>query len=115
MAQQIHWFPGHMKKALNEIEEKIKLVDVVIEILDARAPLSSINPEFEKRINNKKKLIVLSKSDLADPIETKKWEIYFKNSGNSLLVLNLTDPKADSGRFEVSQSPLSSWTVLVSP
>ena len=95
MAQQIHWFPGHMKKALNEIEEKIKLVDVVIEILDARAPLSSINPEFEKRINNKKKLIVLSKSDLADPIETKKWEIYFKNSGNSLLVLNLTDPKAE--------------------
>ena len=95
MAQQIHWFPGHMKKALNEIEEKIKLVDIVIEILDARAPLSSINPEFEKRINNKKKLIVLSKSDLADPIETKKWEIYFKNSGNSLLVLNLTDPKAE--------------------
>ena len=95
MAQQIHWFPGHMKKALNEIEEKIKLVDVVIEILDARAPLSSINPEFEKRINNKKKLIVLSKSDLADPIETKKWEVYFKNSGNSLLVLNLTEPKAE--------------------
>ena len=92
---QIHWFPGHMKKALNEIEEKIKLVDVVIEILDARAPLSSINPEFEKRINNKKKLLVLSKADLADPNETKKWENYLKNSGNSLLILNLTDPKAE--------------------
>ena len=95
MAQQIHWFPGHMKKALNEIEEKIKLVDVVIEILDARAPLSSINPEFEKRIQNKKKLIVLSKSDLADPIETKKWEVFFKNSGKTYLILNLIDPKAE--------------------
>ena len=72
---QIHWFPGHMKKALNEIEEKIKLVDIVIEIVDARAPLSSINPEFEKRINNKKKLLVISKSDLADPKETEKWAI----------------------------------------
>ena len=92
---QIHWFPGHMKKALNEIEEKIRLVDVVIEILDARAPLSSINPEFEKRINNKKRLIVISKSDLADPEETKKWQIYFKNQVNSLLILNLTDPKAE--------------------
>ena len=92
---QIHWFPGHMKKALNEIEAKIKLVDVIIEILDARAPLSSINPEFEKRINNKKKLVVISKSDLADSEETKKWQFYFKNRVNSLLILNLTDPKAE--------------------
>ena len=92
---QIHWFPGHMKKALTEIEKKIKLVDVVIEILDARAPLSSINPEFEKRISNKKRLIVISKADLADPNETKKWEIYFKSTANSLLILNLTDPKAE--------------------
>ena len=92
---QIHWFPGHMKKALNEIEEKIRLVDVVIEILDARAPLSSINPEFEKRIQNKKKLVVISKSDLADPNETKKWAFYFKNKVNSLLILNLNDPKSE--------------------
>ena len=92
---QIHWFPGHMKKALNEIEEKIKLVDVVIEILDARAPISSINPEFEKRISNKKKLLVISKSDLADPEETKKWQFYFKNKVNSLVILNLTDQKSE--------------------
>ena len=91
---QIHWFPGHMKKALNEIEAKIKLVDIVIEILDARAPLSSINPEFEKRINNKKKIVVLSKADLADPVETAKWEQYFKKSVDSLLILNLNEAKA---------------------
>ena len=91
---QIHWFPGHMKKALNEIEAKIKLVDIVIEILDARAPLSSINPEFEKRVQNKKRIFVLSKSDLADPIETQKWEQYFKKSVDSLLILNLNEQKA---------------------
>lgn len=92
---QIHWFPGHMKKALNEIEAKIKLVDIVIEILDARTPLSSINPEFEKRIQNKKKIIIFSKADLADPIETKKWEQYFKKSVDSLLILNLNEQKSE--------------------
>ena len=91
---QIHWFPGHMKKALNEIEAKIKLVDIVIEILDARAPRSSINPEFEKRLQNKKCIFVLSKADLADPILTKEWEAYFKKSVDSLLILNLNEPKA---------------------
>ena len=91
---QIHWFPGHMKKALNEIEAKIKLVDIVIEILDARAPLSSINPEFEKRLQNKKRIFVLSKADLADPSETLKWEQYFKKSVDSLLILNLNEQKS---------------------
>ena len=94
MSQQIHWFPGHMKKALNEIEAKIKLVDIVIEILDARAPLSSINPEFEKRIQNKKRIVVFSKADLADPEETKKWEAHFKKIVDSLLILNLNNVKS---------------------
>ena len=71
MAQQIHWFPGHMNKALNEVENKVKLVDVIIELLDARAPISSINENLEKLIQNKKKIIVLTKSDLADPEATK--------------------------------------------
>lgn len=91
---QIHWFPGHMKKALNEIEAKIKLVDIVVEILDARAPVSSINPEFEKRLQNKKRIFVLSKSDLADPNVTKEFESYFKKSVDSLLILNLNEQKS---------------------
>ena len=84
-----------MKKALNEIEAKIKLVDIVIEILDARAPASSVNPEFEKRIQNKKKIVIFSKADLADPIETEKWAQFFKKSVDSLLILNLNDPKSE--------------------
>lgn len=91
---QIHWFPGHMKKAINNIEEKVKLCDVVIEILDARAPYSSINRDLEIRIKNKKRLAVISKVDLADPSETKYWEAYLRTKFDALLILNLTDPKS---------------------
>ena len=91
---QIHWFPGHMKKALNEISERIKIVDVVIEILDARAPLSSMNPDLEKTIKNKKRLAVLSKADLADPEQTKLWSKELKKEFDEFLILNLNDPKS---------------------
>ena len=94
MAQQIHWFPGHMKKALNNISEKIKMVDVVIEILDARAPLSSMNSDLEKTIKNKKRLAVLSKADLADPKQTELWSKYLKDEFDDFVILNLTDPKS---------------------
>lgn len=90
-ANNVHWFPGHMKKALVEIEERIKLVDVVIELFDARAPLASQNPYLEKALANKKKLVILTKSDLADPVETKKWEVKFRQQFDSLLIMNLTE------------------------
>ena len=96
MAQQIHWFPGHMNKALNEVETKVKLVDVVIELLDARAPLSSINENLEKLIQNKKKLIVLTKIDLADPEATKEWINFFKQKYDSVLTLDLKKSGAES-------------------
>ena len=90
-SNNVHWFPGHMKKALAEIEERIKLVDVVIELFDARAPLSRQNPFLEKALNNKKKLVLLTKSDLADPNETKAWEVKLKEKYDSLLIMNLTE------------------------
>ena len=96
MAQQIHWFPGHMNKALNEIENKVKLVDIVIELLDARAPLSSINENLEKVIQNKKRLIVLTKADLADPNATKNWSDYLKTKYDTVLVLDLKNSGADA-------------------
>lgn len=92
-SNNVHWFPGHMKKALNEVEERIKLVDVVIELFDARAPLASQNPYLENIVANKKKLVVLTKADLADPEQTKIWENELKNKFDSLLVMNLTENK----------------------
>ena len=90
MGQAIHWFPGHMKKALNEIVEKVKIVDVVIELLDTRIPYSSFNDEFEKIIGNKKRLLVFTKEDLADPEITKGWVEKFKKDGIDFVFLDVT-------------------------
>ena len=96
MAQQIHWFPGHMNKALNEVENKVKLVDVIIELLDARAPISSINENLEKLIQNKKKIIVLTKIDLADPEATKMWVDELKKKNDCILTLDLKNNSAEA-------------------
>jgi len=74
----INWFPGHMAKTRREIAEDLKLVDVVVELLDARIPISSQNPEIAKITKEKKKIIVLNKIDLADEKENKKWVNYFE-------------------------------------
>lgn len=74
----INWYPGHMAKTMKQVEEDLKLVDIVIEILDARIPISSQNPEVQKLIKNKKKIVILNKSDLANEAETNKWIKYFE-------------------------------------
>lgn len=87
----IHWFPGHMNKALHEVEEKVKVIDVVIELFDARAPKSSINEHLEKVIQHKKKLYVFTKADLADPEQTSKWQKHFRTEDSEVLVVNVND------------------------
>lgn len=73
----INWYPGHMKKAVDMLEEQLKLVDIVIEILDARIPLSSKNPVIERLAKNKKRIILLNKMDLVDKKDYHLWEEYF--------------------------------------
>ena len=90
MANNIHWFPGHMNKALHEVEEKIKMMDVVIELFDARAPLSSVNEQLEKASKYKKKLFLITKADLADPTQTDKWRKHFLSLDSEVLVVDLT-------------------------
>ena len=85
----IQWFPGHMAKALREIEERAKMVDVIIEILDARVVSSSRNPIVSKVAPQKPRLIILSKKDLADSDRTKEWIEYFKNQGHMAIALNI--------------------------
>ena len=96
MGQQIHWFPGHMNKALNEVENKVKLVDVIIELFDARAPISSINENLGKITANKKKLVVLTKTDLADPVQTKKWMEVLAKQFDAILSIDLKSSNAES-------------------
>ena len=90
MANNIHWYPGHMKKATIKIEERIKSVDLVIELLDSRAPLSSINTDFERIVGNKKRLFVFTKNDLADKAQTEKWKEYFQKDNKDVLLLDIS-------------------------
>lgn len=89
----IQWFPGHMAKAKREMEEKIKLVDMVIEIRDSRIAFSSKNPLLDEIIGNKKRLIVLSKADKAQSEITNSWIDYFTSCGHQAIALNLLNNK----------------------
>ena len=78
---QIQWFPGHMAKTRRKISESLKLVDVVTEVIDARIPVSSRNPELDSLTASKPRLIVLNKADMADPDATRRWMAYFRAQG----------------------------------
>ncbi len=87
------WYPGHMAKSIRAIREELKLVDLCIEVLDARVPLSSRNPDIDELANGKFRLIVLNKSDLADEKKTLHWVEYFKNMGVETLSVCSRDRK----------------------
>lgn len=89
--KQIHWFPGHMKKAQIEVQDKIKLVDVIVELLDARIPLSSRNQVLYKLTKDKTRLVVLTKKDLADPEITETWINFFKSQGFAAVFADLNN------------------------
>ena len=81
----IQWYPGHMTKTRRMIEEDVKLVDAVCEILDARIPIASRNPDIDAICGNKPRMIVLNRIDMADPALTKKWEEHFRAKGYAVL------------------------------
>ena len=84
----INWYPGHMAKTMKQIQEDLKLIDIVIEILDARIPISSQNPEIKKIIKNKKRIVVLNKFDLADSKENQNWINYFNKMNIPAILCN---------------------------
>lgn len=93
------WYPGHMTKAKRQMQEDIKLIDLVIELVDARVPLSSRNPDIDDLGKNKARLILLNKSDLADDDQNEKWIEYFKEKGYHALKIN---SKNKSGIKEIN-------------
>ena len=90
----IQWFPGHMTKARRMMEENVRLVDAVCEILDARIPNASRNPEIDRLAAGKPRLVILNRIDLADPDITRRWRQFFEKQGFSILE---TDAKAAKG------------------
>ena len=77
----VQWYPGHMTKAKRQMQEDIKLIDLIIELVDARVPLSSRNPDIDELGKNKSRLILLNKSDLADERQNEAWKTYFQAKG----------------------------------
>ncbi len=90
----INWYPGHMAKTKRQIEEDLKLIDIVVELLDARIPLASQNPIIHSMIKGKKHIVVLNKCDLADDNQSKKWVSYFEKKGIKAV---LTDSQTGRG------------------
>ena len=82
------WYPGHMTKAKRMMQENIKLIDLVIELVDSRIPLSSRNPDIDQLAVNKSRIVLLNKSDLADPYYNKQWTAYFQEKGAHVLEIN---------------------------
>ena len=98
---QIQWFPGHMTRAQREIRESMKLVDAVCELLDARIPASSRNPDIDALTGDKPRLLILNRCDLADPAVTARWRAHFRSAG--LRVLE-TDAKSGKGVKDLPQA-----------
>lgn len=88
MIEHINWYPGHMKKTRELIQENLKMVDIVVEVVDARIPVSSRNPIIDELIKSKRRIMILNKSDLADGRGNEAWVEYFKKQGYDVLPMN---------------------------
>ena len=88
MIENINWYPGHMKKTRTLIQENLKMVDLVIEVIDSRIPVSSRNPIIDELVKGKKRIIILNKSDLSDPKANDEWSEKFKKEGNIVMAMN---------------------------
>ena len=89
--KNVHWFPGHMVKAMREIENRLNVIDVIVEIVDSRAPISSKNPFLEKLTSSKKRLLVFTKKDVCDESKISSFEQHYQKLGYSTMVCNLND------------------------
>lgn len=103
----IQWFPGHMAKARREISEKLKFVDIVFELVDARLPISSRNPMLDKVLQQKPRLVLINKADLGDPHQIKLWEKYFTDQGYYALAINAQENKCIKEIIAKSKEALS--------
>ncbi|MDX8362272.1 ribosome biogenesis GTPase YlqF [Cytobacillus sp. IB215316] len=102
----IQWFPGHMAKAKRQVIEKIKLIDIVFELVDARIPASSRNPMVDEMISNKPRLILLNKADMADPSKTKEWIDYFQQRGDRAIPIDSQSGKGMKQIVAISKEML---------
>lgn len=101
---EFQWYPGHMSKAKRAIQEDLKLINVIIELVDARVPLSSKNPDIDPMANGKSRIILLNKCDLADAAVTAQWKKYYEKKGFFVALVNSKQGKGVKQVNEVIQS-----------
>lgn len=106
MSMTIQWFPGHMAKARRQVTEKLKMIDIVFELVDARIPLSSRNPMIDEIIQHKPRIVLLNKADMADQTITKEWIRYFEEQGIHALAINSQAGKGMKEIVSLSKSIL---------
>ena len=85
----INWYPGHMAKTKRQIKENVDLIDIVYEVIDARIPLSSKNKDVDGMIKNKPRILIMTKYDLCDVEQTKKWKEHYENLGYKVVLVDL--------------------------
>ncbi|WP_425539950.1 ribosome biogenesis GTPase YlqF [Microaceticoccus formicicus] len=103
----INWYPGHMKVTIDKLKESLRLVDIIVEIIDARIPLSSRNPKLDSLIGDKPRIIILNKADLADPNENANWKKYFESKGYGVLIVDALKNKGLEKLKQVSELQLT--------
>lgn len=103
----INWYPGHMKKTMDNIRASLKLVDIVGEIIDSRIPISSKNPVIDDVLKDKPRIMILNKSDMADENETKKWLSYYRKKGYGAVVVDALHSKGLDKIYSVSKEMLA--------
>ena len=104
----INWYPGHMAKTKRQIKEKLDLIDIVFEVIDARIPLSSKNKDIDELIKNKPRILIMTKLDLCDKEKTNKWVKYYEDKGYKVITLDLiNNPNLESVYKEVKEVSIS--------
>ena len=95
------WYPGNMTRAVRRLQEDLKVVDLVVELLDARIPACSGNPQISRLLTEKKRLVLLHKADRAEPALTTRWLSYFRNNGLQSIPFSVNAPGAANGFFRL--------------
>ena len=103
----INWYPGHMKKTMDNIRASLKLVDIVGEIIDSRIPISSKNPVIDDVLKDKPRIMILNKSDMADENDTKKWLSYYRKKGYGAVVVDALHSKGLDKIYSVAKEMLA--------
>lgn len=114
-SRNINWFPGHMQKALNKIKDTLRMVDIVLEVRDARSPLVTGNRDVELLIGNKNILIVLNKANLADPEIISQWQVWFEKQNKPFVFVNALDKNSISVIIQMSRDLVNKNRLLENP